>query len=193
MPLRLVRRAMTDEIYSKDLQRALDALPPVAGVVATAEFRWCRDEGEKLEVISIAYILTADGFDEASAARWFWSKRKRERKDGRRAGCALNVMALSLAAAGMDPCDLLLAEEAAIAYRAVAIAAGWATPAAPATVGHEPALPVAMVARGCLRGLRTVQTKMRGICWAEIAGQGVLPGIPAALEVYAGRVLGGAR
>jgi len=177
---------MNERTYSKIVKRALDSLPEPALVVALDQLRFVRGDDDRLTLINEAWLLVASGRDTADAVRFLRSSRKRERKDMRSAGSALDVTIDGGEASLVqnDPAAGMLAVEE---YLDAALAAGWSVAAAPATVGQEPALPVALAARACRRGLRTVQTRMRGVCRAELRGQGVIPGVPAACEVYATR------
>jgi len=183
---------MTERDYSKRVQRALDALPPAALAAALDQLVFTKGEDEQLTVVTDSFIHVAAGSDATAAVRCIRSERKRERKDMRRAGSALDVTTASDVGlvSEQDPCSTAIAAEAFYLYQASAIKAGWSRAAAPATIGLEPALSVVLAARGCRCGLRTVQNKMRDICRAERDGQGVLPGVPLARDVYTTRALG---
>lgn len=183
---------MIERSYSTRVQHALAALPPAAFAAALDQLRFIKGEDDQLTLVADAWMVVAGGRDATAAARWLRSARKRELKDMRRAGTAADVSKISdvWLVAEQDPIAAAMGAEAAMEYQAAAVAAGWATAAAPATIGQEPALPVVLAAQASHRGLRTVQTRMRGICRAEQGGQGVLPGVPAAREVYAARALG---
>lgn len=189
---------MTDPAaaYPAPVRAELAVLPPAALAAAVAVLPYVHGLDDQIEVCHEAWRLVAEGRDAIAATRWLRSARKREERDMRRAGRAVDAATepwlLGDAALDLqDPAAALLAKEAAVAYRDAAFAAGWQTPAAPATVGKETALPVVLAARECRRCLRTIQTKMRGVCHVEQAGQGVLPGVPAAAEVYRARALEG--
>lgn len=174
---------MTERTYPQRIQRALDALSPVALPVALEQLSYAHGLDDQLSTVNEVWCLVAEGRDAAGVARWFRDTRWRETRDMRRAGSAVDASAL----VDEDPAAASLA---VVEYHAAATAAGWSTAAAPATVGQEPALPVAIVATACHRGLRVVQTRMRSACCAEMRGQGVLPGVPAAGAVYRARALG---
>ena len=181
---------MNNHFIPPRVQRSLDALQPTALAAAQSQLPWARGIEAQLTVVADAFMLTADGRNASGASVGIWSNRRRERDDQRRPGSADDIDAIGLAAEGMDPLDLLLALEAIEEYEAAALAAGWAVPAAPASIGLEQALTVLNAASACRRGLRTVQARMRRVCQAELRGQGVLPGVPAADEVYTTRSIG---
>ena len=166
----------------KGLAKALAIFSEENRSILLHEFKFLQGEDEKFEVVSEVYIQLRAGRSGEDLKRWLWSNRKREFKDMRRAGCAAD-------AAGLEEQDPTMASLVAVEYLAALEAAGCPA-AAPATIGQESALPVKQAARASHRGLRTVQTHMRGVCRAELGGQGVLPGVPQAMEVYAARGLG---
>ena len=165
------------------LAKALTIFDEENRAVLIHEFQFLRGEDEKFETLSEAYIQVRGGRSGGDLKRWLWSNRKRNGMDMRRAGAALDAATL----VDMDP---TMANLVAAEYLAATVAEGWERPAAPATIGQEPCLPVALAAGASHRALRTVQTKMRSACRAELLGQGVLPGVPAASEVYKARMLG---
>jgi len=175
---------MTERTYSQRVQRTLDVLPSAVLSAALEQLTYARGLDDELITIAEVWRLVEEGRDAAGVARWFRDSRWREAHDMRLAGRAADTSDL----VNLDPTSASLA---AAEYQAAALAAGWANAAAFATIGQEPALPVVLVARACHRGLRIVQTRMRGVCRAELGGQGVLPGVPAAVDVYRARALGG--
>lgn len=175
---------MTERTFCHRVQRTLAALPPAARTIAIDQLAYARGLDDQLTTIHDVWLLVAEGRDVAGVARWFRDERWREAHDMRRAGAGAD-------AAGLVDQDPTAASLAVVEYQAATLAAGWVSAAAPATVGQEPALPVALTARASHSGLRTVQTKMRSACRAEMGGQSVLPGVPAAGEVYQPRGLGG--
>ena len=164
----------------------LDALQPSARPIAAVQLTYARGEDDQLITLAEVWRLVEEGRDAAGVARWFRNTRMREARDMRRAGCGLDAADL----ADQDPTSASLA---ALEYVTATTTAGWANPAAPSSIEQEPALPVVETARGSRRGLRTVQTKMRRACLEELAGQGVLFGVPPAGEVFKARALGGAK
>lgn len=97
----------------------------------------------------------------------------------------------------LDPAELLAVEQSTwqrlAEQRAVtgALVADIDQCAAPATINGDPGLTVAAAAKLSSRHKSRVWITMRLICLAELTGQGVLPGIPRAAEVYRARSLGG--
>lgn len=173
---------MTELTYRARVQRQLAQLAPSTQAIALTQLGYAHGTDDQLATISKVWILVEEGRDAAGVARWFRDERTRAARDLRAAGRAADASILI----DQDPTTAsLMAWE----YQAAAAAAGWVRAAAPATIGQEPALPVALVASACHRGLRQVQTHMRGTCRAELGGQGVLPGVPPAAEVYAARAL----
>lgn len=205
---------MTDRSYPIAVQRALDELPPVAQAAALAQLPYARGEEEQLNIVTDAWLRCAQGSDYVDTVRWIRSRRRRDRQDMRRAGTALDVMddgdrkrwinglgrrdnslpfgRRMTMLVDQDPLASLLARERLDEYQDGLRAVGIMVDAAPATIDTLPALSVMEVVTRIHRGLRAVQTAMRRICCAELAGQGVLPGIPSAREVYRARALGNA-
>lgn len=190
---------MADRRYPIAVQRMLDVLPPAAQAAALAQLPFARGLDDQLTVVSDAWLRCALGDDADGAARWMASSRRREGLDMRRAGHAVDIMD-DAAPSGLgksqwvedDPLACLLAAEAVQIYQAGLLAAGIVVDAAPSTIGTGQGLATADVAQLAHRGLRAVQTRMRRTCRAELDGQGVLPGMPAAAEVYRARALGAA-
>ena len=178
---------------SKNIARTLAVFNEENRAVLIHEFRFLRGEDERQDTVQEAYIQIENGCTGADLKRWLWSNRKRNGKDMRRAFRAenLNDEGWHGQVVEQDPLAFAIAGEALFEYQKRAAAAGWASAAAPATVGQEPALRVAVAAAACHRGLRTIQTRMRSAARAELIGQGVLPGVPTAREVYLARALGG--
>ena len=174
---------MSDRAYPREVQRQLADLPLEILPAALQQLPFARGLEEQLDVVTDAYFKFREGKAAPAASRAIWSDRRRAKKDMRRAGSAADASTL----VDMDSTFAsLVAEE----YQAATLAAGWASAAAPATIGQEPALTVALVALACHRSLRAVQSRMRCACRAELGGQGVLPGVPAAGDVYLARALG---
>jgi len=159
----------------------LAALPPTPLAAALRQLEFAPDLDAQLELISAAWLLYAEGATAADEiSRQLRDKMMRDGRDLRRAGRAEDAGELAELA---DPVSQLEAEQAARAWRPGA-----------ATLGGSAvqALPVAAAAARCLRGLRSIQTRMRGRCLAEEAGQQQLAGVPPAAAVYSGRRRGGA-
>ena len=175
---------MSDRTYPSEVQRQLADLPLEILPAALEQLPYARGLEEQLDVVTDAYFKFREGKAAPEASRAIWSDRRRAKKDMRRSGSAADASTLA-------DMDSTFASVAAEEYRVATLAAGWASAAAPATVGQEPALRVAVAAAACHRGLRTIQTRMRAAARAELIGQGVLPGVPTAREVYLARALGG--
>lgn len=187
---------MTDHCYPIAVQRALDELPPAAQIAAVAQLPFARGLDDQLTVVADAWLRCATGTDADAASRWIGSQRRREALDMRRAGRAADVHGSlpfglgEISLVEQDPLAALLADEAERIYRAALREAGIDVDAAPATVGTVEALATSDAARRSHRSARSVQTRMRDLTRAELGGQGSLPGIPAAAEVYHARSLG---
>lgn len=188
---------MTDHLHPYAVQRALDALPPSARCAAVAQLPFARGLDDQLTVVADAWLRCATGSSSASAARWIGSNRRREALDNRRAGRAMDIFEDLPFGLGepklveQEPLAALLAAEAVQVYRAGLRAAGVDVDAAPSTIGTGQGLATVDTARLAHRSTRSVQVHMRNVCRAEIDGQGSLPGIPAAGEVYRARAIGG--
>lgn len=190
---------MSDRTYPQPVQRVLAELSPAALAAALAQLPYARDLDDQLTVVADAWLRCAAGSDAAGASRWIASKRRREFLDNRSAGRAGEIVDDSLPfglgepnLVEQDPMAALLAAEAVQVYRAELRSAGVALDAAPATIGTVQGLATVDAARLVRRCARSVQAHMRDVCRAELNGQGALPGIPAAGEVYSARALGGA-
>lgn len=190
--------------YPAAVRRALDTLPAAARAAAESQLPFARGLDDQLTVVADAWLCCEAGSDSAGAARRIASTRRRESLDGRRAGRAVDIggdhlhlhLPFGLGEPQLveqDPLAALLAGEAARVYREGLREAGIAADAAPATVGTQAALATADVAVLAHRCARSVQSRMRGRCRAELGGQGTLPGVPPAGEVYRARALGGAQ
>jgi hypothetical protein len=189
---------LNDRSYPHCVQRALAELSPEAQAAALAQLPFAQGIDDQLTVVADAWLRCAAGSDAAGASRWIASKRRREFLDNRSAGRAVEFVDDSLPfglgepnLVEQDPMAALLAAEAAQVYQAELRAAGVAVDAAPATVGTVQGLATVDAARLAHRSTRSVQVHMRDVCRAELDGQGSLPGIPAAGEVYRARAIGG--
>jgi hypothetical protein len=180
---------MTDHTDLSRVQRMMDALPPAARAAAERQLPFALDRDDQMAVVTDAWIFAAELAQPTAdrVSQKIRDRQWRERHDARAAGWALD--SATLADFG-DPSSKLEDLQRAAALVEECRALGLDTPAAPASIRQEPALPVAEAARWCRRCLRSVQIKMREVCRRELAGQGVLPGVPLGRVVYTTRGLG---
>jgi len=176
---------MTDRIYRPRVWQLLDALSPAERAAAERQLPFALDADDEFAVVADAYIFAAD-LVQPTADRISQKIRDRQMRDRRnlcwgRGAQEFDQASLGMAVQHIDPAALHeLAQE-------FDQAAGCWSALADALV-----LDVCAAATRSHRSLRSVQTKMRQRCRSEAGGQLVLPGVPAAREVYSARALGGA-
>lgn len=184
---------MTDRTYSSRVQQALDALPAAALAVALEQLQFTDDHDEQLGVVAESWIQVRLGQSTDTAANTVGRRRRAERRTGSMIdmldGSWDNIEPVWLGSSvGDDPAASLEAWQVIEQRRAISRAHG--VPAVAAATHNGEACDTTDLVSGWLhRCVRSVQATMRRICGAELAGQGVLPGVPPAREVYSARAL----